>query len=1024
MKLIKEAPELQELGFDDQQKAAIAHRGSPLLLKGAAGSGKTTVLIEAALSRISEGTLSDSILFITFGRERASEIRDAIAIRSSATGYEPLSRTFHSLAFSIVKMKSGEDYREPILLSGAEQEKFIAELLRGDVEDGYRDWPEELREGEGKLGNPLLTRGFIRELRDLMMRANERGISPDQLAQRGTQLKEKFWPSAAAFWKRYEGAMDLASSGAADAKMRIDPSELINAAIAHLRNNPELLTSLRKRFTTIIVDEFQESDPAQRALLELLAGTDLLIALDSKSAVGRFRGADPDGADRAAEILIGGHGVKISLTNSYRNPTHRDAVMAATSTEEANYIAYHCKKAHLLSGIAYSDMAIIVRSGGASASSIRRACMQASIPTVGEIEALGNNAAIAPFLLLARIATDPKKLTLAQAEELLTSEFGGSDPISLRRIRRSLLAARDDEDLRSGSQMLIDAIVQGDIPIEDGLELHRVHALLSHARKALSRANSTVHDLLWAIWDNAVTSDGAKLSKAWQDAALRPGTRGAAADRDLDAMIVLFESAARFIERFPGAHPSLFLNEITDEFIAADVITAKGVRSDALEILTVHSAKGRQWPFVIVAGVQEGTWPNLKTRSTLLGAERLVERERHGDHLAEREIQAITASSLLDDERRLFHVATSRATIDLLVTATSREDDEPSLFFHEIYEEIHGFSADSPAAKVIEPARPLTAPALVATLRRNLASDNSADVAKAAKAAKLLATLNDRGISLANPTSWVGSRPLSTDRPVVADGDPIYVSPSGAEPFTECGVKWFFEKSGGTNGDGVAQLLGSAIHEFARLKVESPEITHDQLVEKLESSWSLIDQTTGWLSAASLKRAKRMLERFAQYHSEIESKTDRSVVGVEMDFKVNFGNIIVKGNADRIEVDGEGKYFVVDFKTGKKPIGHKEALTNLQLACYQLGIIMGGFGEKISGDQTSGSHLVYLAHETKEVATRVRPVIDADEVRQQLTIIGQGMSASTFTATVNEMCPRCVVRSSCPVQPSGQSVIQ
>jgi superfamily I DNA/RNA helicase len=248
-------------------------------------------------------------------------------------------------------MKSGEDYREPILLSGAEQEKFIAELLRGDVIDGYRDWPDELREGEGKLGNPLLTRGFIRELRDLMMRANERGISPDQLAERGLQLKEKFWSPAATFWKQYEGAMDLAASGAGDAKMRIDPSELINAAMAHLRNNPELLSTLRKRFTTIIVDEFQETDPAQRGLLELLAGSDLLIALDSKSAVGRFRGADPDGADRAAEALIGGHGVTISLSNSYRKPAHRDAVMAATSTEEANYIAYHCKKAHLSSDL-------------------------------------------------------------------------------------------------------------------------------------------------------------------------------------------------------------------------------------------------------------------------------------------------------------------------------------------------------------------------------------------------------------------------------------------------------------------------------------------------------------------------------------------------------------------------------------------------------------------------------------------------------------------------------------------------
>jgi superfamily I DNA/RNA helicase len=811
--------------------------------------------------------------------------------------------------------------------------------------------------------------------------------------------------------------MDLAASGAGDAKVRIDPSELINAAIAHLTNSPELLATLRKSFATILIDEFQESDPAQRELLALIAPSDLLIALDSKSAVGRFRGADPDGADTAAHSLIGDHGIVITLENNFRNPAKRDAVMAASASEEAHLIAHHCKKAHLLGGIPYSDMAIILRSGGAGASAIRRACMQASIPTVGEIEALGNNAAIAPFLLLARIATHPKKLTLADAEALLTSEFGGSDAISLRRIRKSLLASRGDDDLRTGSAMLIDALIDGDIPIADAPELNRVHALLSAARKSLARKNPTVHDLLWAIWNNAVTSEGNKVSDAWRDAALRGGSRGAAADRDLDAMIVLFESAARFIERFPGAAPSVFLDQISEEFIAADVITAKGVRPDALEILTVHSAKGRQWPFVIVAGVQEGTWPNLKVRSTLLGAERLVERERHGDHLPDRELQAITASSLLEDERRLFHVATSRATADLLVTATSREDDEPSIFFHEIFEEIHGFAADSPQASKALPARPLTAPALVATLRRNLASENSDS------AADLLATLAASGISLADSDNWVGARALSTDAPVVKEGDPVYVSPSGAETFTECGVKWFLEKSGGTNGDGVAQLLGSAIHEFARLKVEIPGITHEQLVEKLESSWSLIDQSSGWLSASALKRAERMLERFAQYHNDIESKSDRSVVGVEMDFNISFGNVIVKGNADRLEVDSEGKYFVVDFKTGKYPIGHKEALTNLQLACYQLGVIMGGFGEKLKGNQTSGSHLVFLAHDTKEVALRHRPVIDADEVRTQLSVIGAGMGAATFTATVNEMCPRCVVRSSCPVQPAGQSVI-
>jgi hypothetical protein len=131
-------------------------------------------------------------------------------------------------------------------------------------------------------------------------------------------------------------------------------------------------------------------------------------------------------------------------------------------------------------------------------------------------------------------------------------------------------------------------------------------------------------DLLWAIWDNAQTSDGAKLSTAWQEIALRGGNRGAAADRDLDAMMQLFQSAQRFSERFPLSGADAFIREVSAEIIAGDVITAQGVRPDCVEILTVHAAKGREWDLVAVGGLQEGLWPNLRQRSSLLGAERLV----------------------------------------------------------------------------------------------------------------------------------------------------------------------------------------------------------------------------------------------------------------------------------------------------------------------------------------------------------------------------------------------------------------
>ena len=374
------------------QLAAVTHRGSPLVISGGPGTGKTTVLVEAALARIAEGQNPDSILLLTFGRERASELRDAIALRTTKTMFEPLARTFHSLAFSIVKMKAKDD-PEPILLSGPEQESYIKELLQGDIQDGYKEWPEDLHAA-------LTTNGFARELRDLILRASERGIDADQLAALGKTEGEKYWFAAAQFWKRYLNSMVMREISATDAKMRIDPSELVSRAALHLHNNPDVLANLRARFTTIMVDEFQESDPAQRALLSMVAGTDVIICADADSAVGRFRGADPDGLSaaldpyRAKEIVLNTgfrnsssiFDVGINFAKSMKgSPVTRKRSCGNENTgqvqvhrfrsgaEEAAFIAHQFRSAHLRQGISYSSMAVILRSPGLQASSLRRA---------------------------------------------------------------------------------------------------------------------------------------------------------------------------------------------------------------------------------------------------------------------------------------------------------------------------------------------------------------------------------------------------------------------------------------------------------------------------------------------------------------------------------------------------------------------------------------------------------------------------------------------------------------------------
>jgi superfamily I DNA/RNA helicase/RecB family exonuclease len=1035
------APALLEL--DATQAKAAAHRGTPLLIAGGPGTGKTSVLVEAALSRIAAGQDPDSILLITYGRERASELRDAIALRTTVTMHEPLARTFHSLAYSILKMDSGDNYHEPILLSGPEQENFIQQLLEGDVIDGYRKWPTDLHDGDDKKGNPLLTQGFIRELRDLIMRANERGITPEELVVRGEKVGEKYWAPAADFWQRYKEVMAIREDTAGDAKMRIDPSELINVAIAYLQKNEKLRAQLQARFATIMVDEFQESDPAQRKLLDLLSGPDLVIAYDADSAVGRFRGADPDGLKQVVDSYLDKGANQILLQNSYRSrpeifeigqkvtsqfrapsatrsrtcaysakPALDNAFTTArlnSQSEEAQYIAYLFKRAHLMHGIPYSQMAVILRSAGTQASALRRAFAQVSIPVAGDLEALSTNPAIAPFILIARVAAGDQPLNLDTCERLLLAEFGGSDSISLRRIRTALLAARDEStDARGGTQLLIDAIDKGEINIEESAALTRVHELLLAARKVLTSIDARPEDLLWAIWDNAKTSDNEKLSTAWRNIALRGGNRGAAADRDLDAMIQLFDSAQRFSERFPYSKPSAFLDELSRESIVGDIITAQGVRPDVVEILTVHSAKGRQWEVVAVAGLQEGVWPNLRQRSSLLGSERLVERERHGD-LARLELDLIAAGALAEDERRLLHVAVTRARQALIITAVQREDDEPSAYFEELDN-----TGDLDTPQITKVPRPLTTSALVATLRQNLSGES------AQTAASILKTLSQSQITSADPAHWTGSLPISSTETVVAADELVPVSPSGAENFTECGVKWFLERSGGTNGDSTAQILGSAIHEFARIKVEDPSISESDLIAKLEASWSLIDPTEGWISNSSLKRAVKMLERFSRYHAA----TTRDVVGAELNFKIQVGRAEIRGSVDRIEVDSDGNHYVIDFKTGKTQITAEKAKENLQLACYQLAVALDGFEKKLATTASSGAELVYLAKDSVKVTTRQQYKIDEVEVKAKIEKIAEGMGADKFQARINDMCENCVVKACCPIQSQGRTVIE
>ena len=1018
--------------FSPAQRQVIDHRGSALAVFGGPGTGKTTTLIESVISRVNAGVDPNSILIITYGRERASELRDAIALRAGSTSFEPLARTFHSLAFSILNEKLGHDNSRYVLISGAEQDAVIQQMLNNPL--APIPWHTDLSEA-------VKTRGFVREVRDLILRATELGLDAKTLQARGKLLKEDYWEGVAHFWSSYFGANELQSATVGERLVRIDPSAIINEAIYLLQQDPGRLKHFRQRFSTVIVDEFQESDSAQRRLLQLLAPEDLVIFADADSAIGRFRGADPDSVVRFLTDFIP---QRIHLEQDFRSvpeistliskvgaefhsPSALRARVAtkssageqavtlaklASQSESAQFIAHALRSAHLRDGLPWSKMAVIVRSPGSEVSALQRAFAQNGIPVSIDSAALAlaENPAIKPILLIAGIILKSAPLTASDwpvLEEILLSEFGGADALQLRQIRLAFAAVRTDH--RSSTEMMIDALTEpvAELPWENIAPLKRINDLIKVGRKAV-RTSQEITDLLWAIWDSAVDYEGSKITYLWRQRALAGGSRGAQADRDLDAVIQLFESARRFSERNVGAAPTLFISQLMNERILSDSITSSAQREEVVAIETVHAAKGLEWEFVAVTGLQEGIWPNLKVRGSLLGSERLVEADRSG--LTSRaEISASAATGLLEDERRLLYSAISRAKSRLLITAFAEEDSQPSRYFDQLFEAVHGKSADGFTSA---PPRQITSQALVATLRRDALQGSEF-------AAGLLKTLGEAGIKSADPSQWLGTRELSSDVPVAAPDEDIYVSPSSLASFDDCGLKWFLEKSGAQDGDSTAQLLGVAIHFIASQLLEKPDLTLEEGIAQLTAAWPVVDQNVGWFKTQQLQDATRMLKRFFEWHRA----NPRELVFVEKNFEVKFGRAIVRGSVDRLERDPvSGEYFVVDLKTGATVTG-PEAKEHKQLAAYQLGVVAGGFAELPPNPVSSGAGLLFLKNKTKKNETVDQPAIVATVVIEDVKAAAEGMAAATFNAVINKRCTTCAIKSLCPLQTEGRSVI-
>ncbi len=1076
--------------LDADQQRVCDHRSGPLLVLAGPGTGKTTTLVEAMVSRLqgAEPLRADQVLGLTFGRKAALEWKQRVTARLGG-GLIPTVTTFHSFAYACVRAESDpEVFAEPLrLLSGAEQEARLRELLQGSVRDGSLAWPPELTEALG-------TRGLAAEVRALVAKARSVGLDPEDLAAvaANAQGVGPVWRAIGEFFGEYLDVLD--------AEGVTDYTEIIHRA-SILVHEPQIQTMMRQRYRAIFVDEYQDTDPAQVRLLRGLVDptASLVVVGDPDQSIYTFRGADTTGvatfseyfthADgRPAEIIVLGRtrrfgptigqasarvlraasaiGLPAAVVRAHRNLTYEGPADGSvqvrtfdTASSEAAHIANVLRRAHLEQGVPWDEMAVLVRSGRRSIGPLRRALISAGVPVevAGDEIPLRDEPALAPLLSVLSVVLDPSKSDEAEISALLLSPLADADPSDLRRLGRLLRRLRRQEDPTQSPprsdvlfrDLVLDLVENpaSVLPISDSSRdrdvraysaveaVRRLAAVIKAGRDSLMAGGNT-EDVVWAIWSALGSSQGSGWPRRLEVAALRGGEAGRRADADLDAIVALFAAAQRAEDRFGGQRGiTNFLADLSDQQIPADTLADRGIRGPAVRVLTAHRSKGLQWRVVCVASVQEGVWPDVRRRGSLLASDRL---DRSGL------VDAPSSASLLAEERRLFYVACTRASEQLHVSAVrSRADDglQPSRFLddllgRELGDHDHVFG---------RPTRPLSITGLVASLRAT-AVDPSAEPELANAAARRLAVLasaigaDGRAIvPMAHPDQWWGMRTFtSSDVRVRPTDRPLSFSGSQLSSITECPLRWFLSHEVHAEvSRSTALSFGSVIHELAdaisRGDIPADEQTFEAYLDRI---WGEVGYAAQWYSDAERREAGQALRRFLAWQSGREG---REFLASEASFDVTipFGSqgIHVRGSFDRVELDAGGAVHIVDLKTQKTAESKEKLRQHPQLGMYQLVVQYGALDdvagtERIAtsdnGPLVGGAELVLLRKDRDGLPqVQAQDPLDPEDpwVQQSLEATDLRIRDERFTAITSSRCDGCSFRSACPAQPDGQEVI-
>jgi superfamily I DNA/RNA helicase/RecB family exonuclease len=955
---------------DPAQATVVEHARGPLLVTGPSGSGKTWALRERFARLIEDGADPERVALVVGSKRARREARRALLrrVRTSLPALRVV--TLHGLAFHVV----GQRYRAlgyerpPDVLSAADQFAKVRELLEGE-DPGQ--WPA--------YGQMLGMRGFADQVRQFLTRAQEALLSPDELMARSEAAGLTGWRELGAFYRRYLQVLD--DEGA------VDFAGLVEQAAA----SPEPAGRL---FDHLLVDDYQDSTFAAERLLIDLEAESLVVAGDPEAHVFSFQGATDEPIRRFGDVHP--RAVRVELEANHRSGegTALRAWFSPHTSEEHGAVARELRRIHVQEGVAWRDIAVIVRRQGGDLEGLLRALDDAGIPRVTPERGLSLlvEPATGPYLLALRWLARPEERD-GLVEGVLTSQLAGLSPASARGLLRAAAAAGEP---RAAALLHDDGLSPEELQSLEGLR-----GVLSEVEGAGGPRGRSAMDAFSVLWRRLHYSrrlvEAAEPELAEDAVAYR---------RDLDAALALSEAISAFSEGGDGS-VAAFLDLVEAGREGPGFAEPGDERlPDAVRVYTAHGVAGQEFDTVAVVGAVEGTFPSLSRAEPMFDLATL-----------ERPVSQSERNRLrLRDERRLFRMVLGRARRHVLITASEPHGTDLRTSSRSRFVEEAGATWEPAPAGPYE--EPLSTEEARAAWRRLLGDVRAAP-------GERLAVLDGLLALDADPSAWWYQRDWTgTDRPL---HEGVRVSHSKLEKLENCALQFVLGQELGLEGRaGYHAWVGSLVHRLIE-ECETGALPRSEaaLVAEAERRWRQQEFPSFAVSEAFRRLVTRTMlpAWFREYGAA-------PAVARELRFQFEFEGATVSGVIDRISAVQGGGSQITDYKTGKSRNALK-ATENLQLGIYYLAVNM---AEELAGFRpVRGIELAFLRDSHYDQIARAFRGFTGEseqEFQDQMTAklgelihrLGELQAGESYPPNPAANCRYCEFKPLCPLWPEGKDL--